>query len=217
MRAEPRSVRRAVLLLLACVLPLSARVAAQVSADGDLGPYLIDDRQRTDARAAPPAEVDLQDRLSKLPIAPGPDGLRVTVDTPEGPRELSAEEYVEAVLHAQQNQRSHGWLFVALNITSHAGIAWIALGFLGQALFTFRMVLQWLASEKHKRSVVPVGFWWGSLIGGLMLFVYFVWRKDIVGIVGQSTGVFVYARNLILIYRQKHSALDPIARPAGQN
>jgi lipid-A-disaccharide synthase-like uncharacterized protein len=76
------------------------------------------------------------------------------------------------------------------------------------------MVLQWLASEKHKRSVVPVGFWWGSLLGGLMLFVYFVWRKDVVGIVGQSTGVFVYARNLILIYRRQRAEPDAVAHAA---
>jgi len=92
------------------------------------------------------------------------------------------------------------------NISKPWGFLWISVGFLGQAMFTFRMVLQWWASEKHKRSVVPVGFWWGSLIGGAMLFAYFIWRKDIVGIVGQSTGVFVYARNLVLIYRGGHNA-----------
>ena len=72
---------------------------------------------------------------------------------------------------------------------------------MGQVMFTFRMVVQWWASEKHKRSVVPVSFWWGSLFGGALLFAYFVWRKDIVGVVGQSTGVFVYTRNLVLIHQ----------------
>ncbi|MBL8861807.1 MAG: lipid-A-disaccharide synthase N-terminal domain-containing protein [Planctomycetes bacterium] len=80
---------------------------------------------------------------------------------------------------------------------------WIAVGFAGQALFTLRMVLQWYASEKEKRSVVPVAFWWGSLAGGILLLSYFVWRKDVVGVVGQSTGVFVYARNLILIHQNR--------------
>lgn len=103
----------------------------------------------------------------------------------------------------QEGQRANGFLYVLFNITTPLGFVWVALGFLGQALFTFRMVLQWWASEKEKRSVVPVGFWWGSLFGGLMLFVYFVWRKDVVGVLGQSTGVFVYARNLILIYRAR--------------
>ncbi|MCE9593041.1 MAG: lipid-A-disaccharide synthase N-terminal domain-containing protein [Planctomycetes bacterium] len=80
---------------------------------------------------------------------------------------------------------------------------WVTLGFAGQALFTGRMLLQWWASEKLKRSVVPESFWWASLVGGLMLLVYFVWRKDVVGVVGQSTGAFVYARNLVLIHRSR--------------
>jgi len=64
---------------------------------------------------------------------------------------------------------------------------------------------------------VPVGFWWGSLFGGLMLFAYFIWRKDIVGILGQSTGLLIYARNLILIYRparhpvQEHASAIPVS------
>jgi lipid-A-disaccharide synthase-like uncharacterized protein len=208
---------RLALLAIACALCPIVRAAAQVSANGDSGAYLIDDRPRaaaSHARPAKPVEIDLQQRLSKLPIRAGADGLTVTVDTPDGPRDLSPEEYVEAIRRAQDVQRSHGWLYVLLNITSPAGMIWIAIGFLGQALFTFRMVLQWLASEKHKRSIVPVGFWWGSLIGGLMLFVYFVWRKDVVGIVGQSTGVFVYARNLILIYRGPRAEPDAVAHAA---
>ena len=207
------------LLAIACAQGPLARAAAAVQQDRDRGRPLIDDRPRAAADREPageilPVEIDLQQRLSKLPIRAGADGLAVTVDTPDGPRDLSPEEYVEAIRRAQEVQRSHGWLYVVLNITGPAGIAWIAIGFLGQALFTFRMVLQWLASEKHKRSVVPVGFWWGSLLGGLMLFVYFVWRKDVVGIVGQSTGVFVYARNLILIYRGPRAEPDAVAHAA---
>ncbi|HHQ49151.1 MAG TPA: hypothetical protein ENK19_09765 [Acidobacteria bacterium] len=78
---------------------------------------------------------------------------------------------------------------------------WVALGLLGQVLFTGRMVVQWLVSEKRKRSVVPVIFWWMSLGGATMLLIYFLWRKDIVGVLGQSTGWFIYSRNLWLIYR----------------
>ena len=51
--------------------------------------------------------------------------------------------------------------------------------------------------------MVPVGVWWGSLIGGLMLLSYFIWRWDIIGVIGQSTGAFIYARNLVLIYRAR--------------
>lgn len=91
-----------------------------------------------------------------------------------------------------------------LNISSRAGIAWVLLGLLGQVLFTGRMVVQWLTSERARRSVVPVAFWWMSLSGATMLLIYFIWRRDIVGILGQSTGWFIYSRNLWLIYRKAH-------------
>jgi lipid-A-disaccharide synthase-like uncharacterized protein len=90
---------------------------------------------------------------------------------------------------------------VLFNITKPAGFLWVAIGFLGQAAFTFRMLLQWWASEKAGRSVIPIAFWYGSLAGGVLLLVYFVWRKDVVGVIGQSTGVFVYARNIMLVRR----------------
>lgn len=94
-------------------------------------------------------------------------------------------------------------VFRALNVTSWAGVAWVAVGFAGQAAFFGRMAVQWIASERQKRSVVPVSFWWLSLIGGVMLFAYFAWRQDIVGVFGQTTGVVIYARNLRLIHKAK--------------
>ena len=89
------------------------------------------------------------------------------------------------------------------NVTSALGVAWVSMGLLGQLLFTGRMLIQWIASEKSKRSVVPVAFWWLSLVGAAMLTIYFIWRKDIVWIVGQGTGLFIYVRNLVLIYRHQ--------------
>ncbi|MEL7472603.1 MAG: lipid-A-disaccharide synthase N-terminal domain-containing protein, partial [Planctomycetota bacterium] len=62
---------------------------------------------------------------------------------------------------------------------------------------------QWVVSEKKRQSVVPEAFWWLSLVGGAALFTYFVWRRDIVGVLGQSTGVVIYARNLRLIHKQR--------------
>lgn len=100
-----------------------------------------------------------------------------------------------------QEYSARNTLFALLNITSWGGVLWVGLGLLGQVLFTGRMVVQWLVSEKKKRSVVPVAFWWMSLGGATMLLVYFLWRKDIVGVLGQSTGWFIYSRNLWLIYR----------------
>lgn len=101
------------------------------------------------------------------------------------------------------DEHRENWLFNVLNITSWAGLAWVVLGFVGQALFFARLLVQWIASEREQRSVVPVMFWWFSLLGGAMLFAYFVWRRDIVGVLGQTTGVVVYMRNLRLIYAKK--------------
>lgn len=75
-------------------------------------------------------------------------------------------------------------------------------GFTGQALFFMRFLVQWLASEKAGRSVVPNAFWYFSLGGGLVLFLYAVWREDPVFIMGQGAGLVIYMRNLFLIRRK---------------
>ena len=80
---------------------------------------------------------------------------------------------------------------------------WMILGFAAQGMFTMRFIVQWIASEKKKESVVPVWFWYFSLLGGAMLMVYAVHIKDPVFILGQSTGVFIYARNLWLISKKR--------------
>ena len=80
------------------------------------------------------------------------------------------------------------------------------LGLLGQVLFFSRFLVQWLASEKTGKSVVPVSFWYLSIGGGGLLLFYAVWRKDPVIILGQLVGLFVYIRNLMLIYRHKPAA-----------
>lgn len=86
---------------------------------------------------------------------------------------------------------------------SHVGLpwTWLAFGYLGQALFTGRMLVQWIATERRKESVVPALFWWFSLFGGLILLIYFIRRGDPVGVLGQLFGSVVYARNLVLILR----------------
>jgi lipid-A-disaccharide synthase-like uncharacterized protein len=78
---------------------------------------------------------------------------------------------------------------------------WLALGFLGQAFFSCRFVVQWAVSERKKTSVVPTLFWWLSLGGGLCLLGYAMLRRDIVFIAGQSAGLLVYTRNLMLLRR----------------
>ena len=77
---------------------------------------------------------------------------------------------------------------------------WMIIGFGGQGLFSARFIVQWLASERVKRSVIPVAFWDLSLAGGLTLLAYAIHREDPVIIAGQSAGVFVYLRNLYLVH-----------------
>jgi lipid-A-disaccharide synthase-like uncharacterized protein len=75
---------------------------------------------------------------------------------------------------------------------------WIAVGLLGQAFFFSRFLVQWLASEKAGRSVFPMAFWYLSLSGGFLLLLYAIYRRDPVFIIGQSTGTFIYLRNIHL-------------------
>lgn len=79
---------------------------------------------------------------------------------------------------------------------------WLIVGFIGQGLFSARFIVQWLASERARRSVVPVAFWFFSLGGGVTLLAYAVYRRDPVFILGQATGLFIYARNLTLLRRE---------------
>jgi lipid-A-disaccharide synthase-like uncharacterized protein len=79
---------------------------------------------------------------------------------------------------------------------------WLVLGFLGQGLFSIRFVVQWIKSERMKRVVVPLVFWYFSLAGGATLLAYAIHRGDPVFIVGQGLGIFIYLRNLWLIYHE---------------
>ena len=89
---------------------------------------------------------------------------------------------------------------------------WVCVGLGGQLLFTARFLTQWIASERARRSVVPVAFWWLSIGGGLTLLAYASWRGDPVFILGQSMGVFIYARNLWLIHAENRD--EPGEPPA---
>ena len=131
------------------------------------------------------------------------DGSLVYIVKRLGPgtdRMLTPDEF-SRFYYDQQTTR--GWLSTIFNVTSPVGLVWVAIGLSGQLLFTGRMLIQWFTSEKSKRSVVPVSFWWMSLIGATMLLIYFIWRRDIVGILGQTTGWIIYLRNLVLIRRSR--------------
>ncbi|MCD8500197.1 MAG: lipid-A-disaccharide synthase N-terminal domain-containing protein [Gammaproteobacteria bacterium] len=79
---------------------------------------------------------------------------------------------------------------------------WLVVGFFGQLLFSMRFILQWLASERIKRSVIPHMFWYFSLAGGIVLFIYAIYRRDPVFILGQGAGIFIYLRNIYFILRE---------------
>ena len=77
--------------------------------------------------------------------------------------------------------------------------AWVILGFVAQAFFTMRFLVQWIASERARKSVVPVAFWFFSIGGGVLLLIYALYRRDPVFIAGQAFGLVVYVRNLYFI------------------
>lgn len=83
---------------------------------------------------------------------------------------------------------------------------WLSVGFLGQAFFSCRFLVQWIASERKRESVVPLSFWFFSVGGGVTLLLYAVYRRDPVFILGQSAGLLVYFRNLYLIRRKARLA-----------
>jgi lipid-A-disaccharide synthase-like uncharacterized protein len=87
---------------------------------------------------------------------------------------------------------------------------WIGIGLLGQALFSSRFLVQWIASERSKRSVMPMMFWYFSLAGGAVLLAYALYRNDPVFIIGQAFGFFIYLRNIYLIFRERRQAVVPI-------
>lgn len=162
------------------------------------------------AADAPPPPLVLKERIAgvdQVLLAPESDGrYRYEVHFRDGHLErLSPDEFTDLLYGGQ---RSHQGIFRFLNISSPVGFLWVAVGLVGQLLFTGRMLVQWLASEKSKRSVIPVSFWWMSLVGASMLGVYFIWRRDAVGFLGQATGWIVYVRNLWLIHKENRPAQD---------
>ena len=83
---------------------------------------------------------------------------------------------------------------------------WLVIGFVGQILFAMRFLVQWFMSERRGRSIIPLAFWYFSIVGGATLFAYAIHREDPVFIVGQGGGLFIYFRNLQLVYRERAAA-----------
>ncbi len=92
---------------------------------------------------------------------------------------------------------------------------WLLVGLLGQGLFASRFIVQWFRSEMEGRSVIPLSFWYCSVGGGIVLLAYAIYKEDPVFIIGQASGLIVYARNLYLIFRERDRlrAARPGERP----
>jgi lipid-A-disaccharide synthase-like uncharacterized protein len=96
---------------------------------------------------------------------------------------------------------------------SNTELAWLAIGFLAQLMFSMRFIIQWLASERARQSIVPEAFWYFSFAGGLMLFAYAIYRFDPVFMLGQGGGLLIYARNIHFIWQSKERRLGEAAHP----
>tara|TARA_B100001964_G_C14142980_1_gene558321 strand:- start:891 stop:1184 length:294 start_codon:yes stop_codon:yes gene_type:complete len=92
-----------------------------------------------------------------------------------------------------------------LNQLNSKEILFLIIGFGGQTVFASRFIIQWIYSERLGRSAIPLAFWYLSIVGGFSLLIYAIFRQDPVIIVGQLFGIFIYSRNLILIYKGKHN------------
>ncbi len=119
---------------------------------------------------------------------------------------VQVEEYFGPEVRASLQETRRNVLFRMFKVSSWGNLAWIGLGLAGQAAFSGRMLIQWIVSEKSRKSVVPAAFWYLSLFGALALFAYFVWRQDAVGVLGQAPGLVIYVRNLRLLAKQKRRA-----------
>ncbi|CFX59824.1 conserved membrane protein of unknown function [Candidatus Filomicrobium marinum] len=98
--------------------------------------------------------------------------------------------------------------------TPTAEIIWLVIGFSAQLMFSMRFIVQWIASERARRSIVPETFWYFSFVGGAMLFAYAIYRVDPVFILGQGTGLLIYARNIYFISAHKKETAAAEAGPS---
>jgi lipid-A-disaccharide synthase-like uncharacterized protein len=122
---------------------------------------------------------------------------------------ILSEEDFQAMIHARGSSAGRDFFLRLFNVSSYTNLLWVALGLGAQALFAGRMWVQWIASERKRQSIVPAAFWYMSISGGLMLTAYFIWRQDIVGVLGQASGLVIYARNIRFVHLNKGSGAIP--------
>jgi len=98
--------------------------------------------------------------------------------------------------------------------TSATEKAWLTVGFSAQLMFSMRFIVQWIASERARRSIVPETFWYFSMLGGVMLFAYAIYRLDPVFMLGQGMGLVIYSRNIYFIRTHRKSEANAAATTA---
>ncbi len=156
-------------------------------------------------------DVDIRVGAMEILLARDP-GEGASSYTVIAPPEMAGKHVSASELDVFLSDRIKAWnerpawartLLGFFNITGWGTFGWVAIGLIGQTMFFGRMFVQWIISERTKVSTVPEVFWWLSFLGGVCLFTYFVWRKDAVGVLGQATGVVIYARNLRLIHKER--------------
>jgi lipid-A-disaccharide synthase-like uncharacterized protein len=111
--------------------------------------------------------------------------------------------YLAAASGAGDAAQAAGWMERYFDVREPWELWWLALGFIAQVVFFGRWLVQWIASERKGESHMPDLFWWCSLLGATMLLVYFIGRREPIGILGQLTGWTVYSRNLYLIKKKR--------------
>ena len=107
------------------------------------------------------------------------------------------------IVAAAAGETAPGWMQKYFDITEPWEMWWLLVGLTAQGVFFARWIVQWVASERRGESVMPTMFWWCSLVGATLLLLYFIGRREPVGVLGQAVGWTVYSRNLYLI-RIKH-------------
>jgi len=150
-------------------------------------------------------EVIITSRKVLVEQMPGGEGAarftyRFLNATDLGTGTMSAAEF-EEVLARVAGAENRSALLRIFNISAYNKLWWPALGLLGQIVFAGRMWVQWIASERKRQSVVPPVFWYMSLAGGLITATYFMWRQDLVGVIGQTSGIYIYVRNIYFVKR----------------
>src|SRR5271170_6976285 len=142
-------------------------------------------------------ELKLPEEGAKVYLHQQPDGhLAYLISHRNGTLDRIASDELAANLF-QSAKIPSTWLAQVLH--NPVLLFWLTIGLIGQLLFTGRMVVQYVASHRKGKSVVPPLFWWMSLIGSLMLLAYFLWRRDPIGLLGQAFGSFVYLKNIMWI------------------